>query len=323
MSFSEPSDCRDRFFNAARDGRLQEVKELSNEFNNDMMVLSQAVIGSCWRGHIDIVKWLVKNTAVDVNYINSEDRLKYLPLTAACDYDQLHVVKYLVEACHANVNLPDKRGHTSLTQACRYFSMSVSMYLCEVRDLDVNIADNDGNIGLHYAIWCNKDNFSKLHEICDKGDVIELLRLVYVRDHKINVRDNFGFTPLHWACFKGHSDIVRTLMLAGADETITNDERMTPAQVAVNEGHTGLLKLLDSNNLWQMILGGLNNSKMSVVILLPLTLRLIRKRQMTRRWCHTLTITHVLLTIGNIIKSGRTNVKLKRNEHFIIHTRLM
>ena len=48
----------------------------------------------------------------------------------------------------------------------------------------------------------------------------------------INVQDNAGYTPLHYACYLGHSDIVKTLMLAGADETITNNYWRTPARVA-------------------------------------------------------------------------------------------
>ena len=66
----------------------------------------------------------------------------------------------------------------------------------------------------------------------------KVLSLVYVRGHKMNVQDNYGDTPLHWACSNGHSDIVETLMLAGADETITNDDGETPAQVAESVGHS-------------------------------------------------------------------------------------
>ena len=168
---------------------------------------------------------------------------------------------------HADVNLPDRGGYTSLTTACRCVSMSVSMYLlCEVSDLDVNIADRyDGNTALHLAVWCSKGflGYTQLHKACDRyrGDVTEVLSLVYVRGHKINVQNNNGDTPLHLACSKGHSGIVETLMLAGADETITNDEGKTPAQVAESEGHSELLKLLDRDSLWQVMLWRRSKSK--------------------------------------------------------------
>ena len=263
MSSSERSDDSGRFFNAAQNGRLEEVIKLSSKNSNDVEVLSEALRWSCIEGHLDVVKWLVGHTAADVNY--NKEVLWWTPLTAACARDHLDIVKYLVETCHADVNLPDSEGYTSLTTACRYVSMSVSIYLlCEVSDLDVNIADRrDGNTALHLAVWCSEgyEGYTQLHWACYGGDVTEVLSLVYVRGHKINVQDNDGKTPLHLACSNGHSDIVETLMLAGADETITNDYRQTPAQVAESNRYSELLKLLDRDSLQQVMLGRRNKSK--------------------------------------------------------------
>ena len=68
-----------------------------------------------------MVKFLGEHTAADVNY-NNREGLWNTPVEAACYYDHLEVVKYLVETCHADVNLLDNsyRGYTSLTKACRY-----------------------------------------------------------------------------------------------------------------------------------------------------------------------------------------------------------
>ena len=305
MSSSKRSDDRKRFIDAAEYGQLEEVVKLSSEFSNDVEVLSEALIWSCFYGRLDVVKWLRGHTAADVNYN------KYVlgtPLTAACDRDHLDIVKYLVETCHADVNLPDSLGYTSLTRACDCVSMSVSMYLlCEVSDLDVNIADRHGNTALHLAVWCSKGlGYTQLHKACRyRGDVTEVLSLVYVRGHKITVQNNYGDTPLHKACYNGYSDIVETLMLAGADETITNDKGETPAQMAESNGHSELLKLLDRDSLWQVMLGRRNKLKLSLVVLMMLTVRLMRQRQMIRRWCHTLTVVHVMLTIRRIINFNR------------------
>ena len=310
----------ERFNNAAQNGRLEEVIKLSSEFSNDVVVLSWALIESCYYGRLDVVKWLGGHTAADVNYKGLLDT----PLIVACENDHLDIVKYLVETCHADVNLPDSEGYTPLTRACLNVSMSVSMYLlCEVSDLDVNIAyRRDGNTALHLAVWCSKDGgYTQLHEACGwyRGDVTEVLRLVYVRGHKINVQNNDGNTPLHKACSYGHSDIVETLMLAGADETITNDDGETPAQVAESRGHSELLKMLDRDSLWQVMLGRRNKLKLSLVVLMMLTVRQMRQRQMTGRWCHTLTVVHVMLTIRRIINfNRRKRHKLKRKINSII-----
>ena len=102
-----------------------------------------------------------------------------------------------------------------------------------------------------------------------------MLNLVYVRDHEINVQDNEGETPLHEACYRGHSYILEILMLAGADETITNDNGKTPAQV-VNREHKELLKLLDRVGLWHAMQERQKKLKLSQTLL---TLRLMRKRR--------------------------------------------
>ena len=256
MSSSEISGDRKKFIDAAQSGRLEEVIKLSSKFSDDVKVLSEALMWSCRWGHLDVMKWLREHTEADVNY-NKE---MLTPLTAACYNDHLDIVKYLVETCHADVNLPDSDGYTSLTKACLCVNMSVSMYLlCEVSDLNVNIAYSDGNTALHLAVWCSKGyGNTQLHEACGYiGDVTEVLRLVYVRGHKINVQDNNGNTPLYCACYNGHSDIVETLMLEGADETITNDRGMIPAQVAERR-HSELLKLLNRDSLKQVVRGRRN-----------------------------------------------------------------
>ena len=269
----------DKFIIAAEYGRLKEVMEMTRKFSNDVKVLGEAMIVLCMKGCLDIVKWLVSYSAVDVNYNSSEEWL-YTPLTAASRNNELDVIKYLVETCHADINLTDSTGSTSLTWACSKVSMSLSMYLlCEVTEIDVNIVDNVGNTALHYAVWCCKSDNAQLHEACYTGDVTEVLRLVYVRGHDINIQNNDGYTPLHYACLHGHSDIVEILMLAGADETIITDEGKTPSKWAEIMGQSELQKLMNRDSLWQVIQWRRKKMKLSQNLL---TLRLIKKRRFRR-----------------------------------------
>ena len=287
MSSRKTSSSRQRFFDAAEYGRLEEVSELSSKFCNDVKVLSQAMIRACVGGRLDVLKCLVGFIAADVNYNNGEEWWN-TPLIAACENNHLDIVKYLMETCHADVNLSDSVGYTSLTKACRYVRISVSMYLMsEISDIDVNIADRfDGNTALHLAVWCSKNDYTELHEACFRGNVTKVLRLVYMRDHMINVQDNAGDTSLHRACCNGQSDIVEILILAGADEKITNDWGKTPAQVAEREGHRELLKLLCRESLWEVM-----------------TWRQKKLKQMTIRWRHILTVVHAVLKFRSINKS--------------------
>ena len=50
---------------------------------------------------------------------------------------------------------------------------------------------------------------------------------------------------LYTACYFGYRDVVKHLMSAGADETITDDYADTPAQLAEKAGNTHVLKNLE------------------------------------------------------------------------------
>ena len=325
MSSSDTSDDRKRIKVAAIKGQLKDVIELSTKFSGDVKLLSETLIWSCVWGHLDVVKWMVEHTAADVNYTaeirgtltwGEEVDLYYTPLTAACTYEHLDVLKYLVETSRVDVNLPDNSvwGPTSLIRACRSYSMSLSMYLLsEVSDLDVNIADNKGFTALHYAVSCSKDNgYTQLHKACIKGDVTELMRLVNVDDHMINAQDNAGYTPLHWACDRGHSDIVKTLMLAGADETITDDVWQTPAQVAEVYRHPELLKLLDRQTLWAEKQTN-NLNKLTVKChLVMLTFKLMKLKLILKNWCQVFSVVHIALTFKHLTQKHH---KFKKKKH--------
>ena len=110
-------------------------------------------------------------------------------------------------------------------------------------------------------MWRSKDDGTPLHKACAGNQVTEVCRLVYNCGHMVNVQNNDGNTPLHLACYYGHSDIVETLMLAGADENIINDHRETAAQVIERrysnneltaEERELILQLLNRDILWQV-----------------------------------------------------------------------
>ena len=66
------------------------------------------------------------------------------------------------------------------------------------------------------------------------------------RQHGIRVDtvDDFSYTSLHWASQCGHSEIVRLLLLRGADVTAENQIRRTPLHLALYSGDTETVRLL-------------------------------------------------------------------------------
>ena len=57
-------------------------------------------------------------------------------------------------------------------------------------------------------------------------------------------RVQFGDTPLIWAACKGHLDVVRALLNAGADKTIADNDGKKPIDNARKNGHDAIVALL-------------------------------------------------------------------------------
>ena len=230
-------------WHAANYGQLEQVIRLSADYIGNRDVISEALVQSCKEGHIELVRWFVEHTAADVNYA-----LTWTSLTAACEFGHEEVVKFLLSLSDIEVNQCDSNfgaGISPLLMACYHDRKSVAM--CLLRDarnnLDVNFFDRNGNTPLHYVVWrCENDGITQLHKACLTEN------LIYVQTIKsnllapiINAQNNAGNTALHLASNLGHVDIVKILMSEGADETITNDDRMTPAQVAARNNHVSWL----------------------------------------------------------------------------------
>lgn len=72
-------------------------------------------------------------------------------------------------------------------------------------------------------------NRSPLHCLCLNGNYeLATLLIKYVCDHNllaiIDLQDALGSTPLHHACSNKHLDIIRLLLVHGADEEIVNND---------------------------------------------------------------------------------------------------
>jgi ankyrin repeat protein len=77
------------------------------------------------------------------------------------------------------------------------------------------------------AVW------SPLTAACYCGHLgVTRLLLRHMRGEGLDEKDGNGSTALWWACFRGHAEVCRALLLAGADHTIADDDGDTPRQAA-------------------------------------------------------------------------------------------
>ena len=218
-----------QLYGAAKDGSLERVIQLSAESKDNVEVMSETLIESCNSfnvGYPFITEWLIVNTEAKVNYRGSQ----WTPLTRTICAENLCVVEYLLHPCFADVNLPNKSdGYTPLIWACRNGGKLniLKHLLCEAYyNLNVNVTNEEGNTALHYVMW-NTKHATSLHTACREGDLTEVMRLILKCNNMINIQNSVGDTALHDACIAGHNVIAEMLLLAGADETITNDNRKT------------------------------------------------------------------------------------------------
>lgn len=184
---------RRRLWQAAREGHVDDVSLLSIHFTGDVDTLSKALDWASGYGQLNVVTWLAEH-----HILRDDGECMGQALMRACMYSHWNIVRWLVNKTRVDVN------HASFS-------------------------DNNGI--LHCVISFSTTN--PLLKSTRLSNMTELCRLVYVCSEDVNVQNKDGDTPLHSACYNDSSDIVGALLLAGADETITNDLGETPVQVAV------------------------------------------------------------------------------------------
>lgn len=89
-----------------------------------------------------------------------------------------------------------------------------------------------------------------LFEACAAGKFDEVANLVYTHPEAINFHAEDGFTPLGLACYFGHYEIARYLVLKGADVNLpsNNGFRVYPLHSAVAGDYTQIARMLIENN---------------------------------------------------------------------------
>jgi hypothetical protein len=55
---------RDRLWDAAREGRVDDVSQLSTHFTGDVDTLGEALYRACEYGQLNVVTWLVEHTVL-------------------------------------------------------------------------------------------------------------------------------------------------------------------------------------------------------------------------------------------------------------------
>ena len=181
---------------------------------------------ACMYGHIDVVKYLVKEHEYDVKHENGKG---FSALHCAClclkpplrNGNNLDVVKYLVEEENIDPILSNSAGITPLHLASLYGGLQIVQYLTEEKHCDLTMEMNSGItsfllacssgvlelvkyfikvLGPSILAACNQRNGrTAFHYACRFG-CITVAKYLVNKNSNPNLKDKDGMTPLHHAC---------------------------------------------------------------------------------------------------------------------------
>lgn len=158
-------------------------------------------------------------------------------LHAAASYREISVARLLIKA-GAAIDAADAGGTTPLMTACIGRYVSTTSRLAIVQELLTAGAD---------ATLTNKTGETALHGAATRGDDMDVIDLlVATAPTTLNHADNQGATPLCIAAYHGSENAVRRLLAAGARQSTTHGHIKCPFLLAVQQGHEGVARILDS-----------------------------------------------------------------------------
>jgi uncharacterized protein len=139
-------------------------------------------------------------------------------------------VQRLIDERHVDVNYRRPSNGDSALASASGLGRSEIVALLLMRGADPNVTDNDGHTPLIRAAY--RGNSEIVFMLVSAGAQIDMAEKLY------------GYTALAVASAEGHLETVRMLLEAGANTNIVTRTGMTPLQLALKGGHTGVAALI-------------------------------------------------------------------------------
>ncbi|KAL5516433.1 hypothetical protein EMCRGX_G001763 [Ephydatia muelleri] len=217
---------------------------------------TSSLMEACRYHHAEVVQILVSAGA----HVNDQDKDGTSSLMEACRYHHAEVVQILVSA-GAHVNDQDKRGTSSLMEACKYHHAEVVKILvsagAHVNDQrkvsstsPMTLGDLYPDVRLYSEVETiimtgGRDGTSSLKLACEKGHA-EVVKILVSAGAHVNDQDKDGTSSLKLACEKGHAEVVKILVSAGAHVNDQRKDGTSSLNLACKNGNADVVKILVS-----------------------------------------------------------------------------
>ncbi|KAK6627845.1 hypothetical protein RUM44_010324 [Polyplax serrata] len=213
---------------ACTDGDVSTVRKLLTEGKSvhETTEEGESLLSlACSAGYLELAQVLL---AMHANVEDRGVKGDCTPLMEAASAGHPDIVKLLINH-GAEVNAQSCSGNTPLMYACSGGHEAVVRVLLE----------NEANVEDH-----NENGHTPLMEAASAGHV-GVAKILLDHGAGINTHSNeFKESALTLACYKGHLDMVRFLLEAGADQEHKTDEMHTALMEASMDGHVEVARLL-------------------------------------------------------------------------------
>jgi ankyrin repeat protein len=159
----------------------------------------------------------------------------FTPLTFAAQFGHMEATSLLLDR-GASLTATDSSGANALYKAAEGDHYELLEFLLR-RGADARTKDKNG--------------VTVLMRASARGCAATVRRLIpHFSKVELNERDLSGKTALHTACRRGHSEVVRILLLAGLDSTAAANSGTTPQAIAIARGHQTCAAVFDVSAYW-------------------------------------------------------------------------
>ena len=226
---------RDALMYAVAGGHQGLVRVLIKEFDFNVNMNRKRsgkthLLEACFKGHTDLMRQLVVEHGADLT-ANDNDNDDALMCAVIGGHQDL--VRVLIKEFNFNANTSrGSDGRTPLLEACYQGHIDLVRQLVVEHGADLSAKDNDNYDALMYAV------------IVGHQDLVRIL----IKEFSFNANMSRGLngrTPLHQACIKGHTDLVRQLVVwHGADVGSKDNDNWDALMHVVCGGHQDLVRVL-------------------------------------------------------------------------------